>query len=61
MLTTVVLLSFIAAAFWREALKLVVAGFIVLLALGAVQLIQIIGDTDVTAPANDATQPVDRD
>lgn len=61
MLTTVVLLSFIVAAFWREALKLAAAGFIVLLVLGAVQLVQVIDDTGLIAPQGNATQPVDRD
>lgn len=41
MLTTIILLSFIAAAFWREAIKLAIAAFIVILLLGVVQLVQI--------------------
>ena len=47
MLTTIILLSFIAAAFWREAIKLVVAGFVVILLLGVVQLVQIADDAGI--------------
>ncbi|MGH3433503.1 MAG: hypothetical protein ACRDQB_11780 [Thermocrispum sp.] len=42
MLTAIILLSFIAAAFWREAIKLTVAAVVVILVLGLVQLVQIL-------------------
>lgn len=38
MLTAIILMSFIAAAFWREALKLVIAAVVVVLLLGLVQV-----------------------
>lgn len=38
MLTAIILMSFIAAAFWREALKLAIAAVIVVLLLGLVQV-----------------------
>lgn len=47
MLTAIILLSFIAAAFWREALKLAVAAIVVLLLLGLVQLVQIVDDAGI--------------
>lgn len=47
MLTAIILLSFIAAAFWREAIKLAVAAIVVLLLLGLVQLVQIVDDAGI--------------
>lgn len=38
MLTAIILMSFIAAAFWREALKLAIAAVVVVLLLGLVQV-----------------------
>lgn len=47
MLTAIILLSFIAAAFWREAIKLAVAAIVVVLLLGLVQLVQIVDDAGI--------------
>lgn len=50
MLTTIILLSFIAAAFWREAIKLAVAAIIVILLLGIVQLVRIADAAGIVPP-----------
>lgn len=44
MLTAIILMSFIAAAFWREALKLAIAAVIVVLLLGLVQVAKLADD-----------------
>lgn len=50
MLTTIILLSFIAAAFWREAIKLAVAAIIVIMLLGIVQLVRIADEAGLVPP-----------
>lgn len=42
MLTAIILMSFIAAAFWRQAIKLTIAAIVVVLLLGVIQLAQIV-------------------
>lgn len=44
MLTAIILMSFIAAAFWREALKLAIAAVVVVLLLGLVQVVKLADD-----------------
>lgn len=51
MLTAIVLLSFIAAAFWREAIKITLAAIVVVLLLGVIHLVQLV-DQAGAAPAD---------
>ncbi|GAA5103077.1 hypothetical protein GCM10025762_03170 [Haloechinothrix salitolerans] len=66
MLATIVLLALIAVAFWRESLKLLLAGVLTLIVLGLVQVASFTGavdlpaDTPVSEKAQVATEPEER-
>lgn len=58
MLATIVFLALIAVAFWRESLKLLLAGVLALMVLGLIQVVSFTGaiDVPVEAPVNDKAQ-----
>jgi hypothetical protein len=58
MLTAIILLSFIAAAFWKEAIKLAIAAVLVVLLLGLILLAQIVDEAGlVPNGTREITQP----
>ncbi|WP_157362141.1 hypothetical protein [Haloechinothrix halophila] len=66
MLATIAFLALIAVAFWRESLKLLLAGMLALMVLGLIQVASFTGaidlpaDTPVSDKAQVATEPADR-
>lgn len=55
MLTTIILVTFIAAAFWREAIKILLAGFVVILLMGFVQLVQLADEAGFVPADNEGS------
>lgn len=50
MFTAIALFSFIIAAFWRESLRLLIAGVITLLVVGGIQVSKFISDIGLIPP-----------
>lgn len=66
MLATIAFLALVAVAFWRESLKLLLAGVLALIVLGMIQVASVTGaldlptDTPVSDKAQVATEPENR-